>query len=273
MIEGSDMMKFIEEAFEENYELLRLEGGHALSPHVKNLALEQVKHYWKKFKETAENVSDTEVKLTLPLQMTPEGVTYSIQGIVDVVEENEKLVMYDIKTHDVDYVRENIKDYEGQLNIYAYIWQAVRGQQLDRASIIATGETDSLKKAKRRAQQMEDEKVIDEAVDKWEPEVPIELAPDHINYYLQVFGEVVDSIENLEFSPPNVERLKANVQKNKTFADHACNNCDVRFSCESYKEYAISSSRKRRKFNEFFNDFGSEQERIDLLEANLEEEG
>src|SRR5690625_925281 len=84
------MLQFIEEAFEENYELLRLEGGHSLSPHVKKLALEQVKNYWKKLRDVAENVSDTEVRLTLPERETPAGRRYTIQGVVDVVKEDNR---------------------------------------------------------------------------------------------------------------------------------------------------------------------------------------
>src|SRR5690606_21359841 len=95
-----EMLQFIEEAFEENYELLQLDGGHSLSPHVKKMALEQVKNYWMKFRHLAENVSDTEIRLTLPQQTTPLGRNYTIQGVVDVVKEDDKTVMYDIKTHD-----------------------------------------------------------------------------------------------------------------------------------------------------------------------------
>ncbi|MGG1676877.1 PD-(D/E)XK nuclease family protein [Neobacillus sp. NRS-1170] len=269
---NDEMLQFIEEAFEENYELLRLEGGHSLSPHVKKLALEQVKNYWKKLKSLAENVSDTEVKLTLPQQVTPAGRKFTIQGVVDVVKEDNQTIMYDIKTHDVEFVRCNKQDYEGQLNIYAHIWQSIRGQQLDGTSIIATGETDLLKKANQRFKQTNDEKILEDALKLWDPEVPIELTPEKVQEYLVSFGEVVDMIEEHEFLAPPVEKLKSKLKNNKTFIDHACRNCDIRFSCESYKEYAFTTTKARRNFLEFYSDYGTENERVDLIEANLEEE-
>ncbi|UDV85126.1 PD-(D/E)XK nuclease family protein [Bacillus cereus] len=269
---NEEMLEFIAEAFEENYELLRLEGGHSLSPHVKKLALEQVKQYWKKLRNLAENVSDTEVRLTLPQQKTPSGKYYTIQGVVDVVKEDDKVVMYDIKTHDVDFVRCNKKDYEGQLNIYAYIWQSIRGQHLDGTSIIAIGETDELRKAKQRASQSKNEQILEEAIVKWNPEVPIQLESEQVEAYLEAFGEVVDRIEDFQFTPPPVEKLHSKIQDNKTFAVHVCRNCDVRFSCESYKEYAYSSSRAKSNFLAFYDDYGTEHERVEVIEANLEEE-
>lgn len=43
----------LRELFEENYELLRADGGHALSPEVKLAALTQVLLYWRKLKGIA----------------------------------------------------------------------------------------------------------------------------------------------------------------------------------------------------------------------------
>ncbi|AST95666.1 PD-(D/E)XK nuclease family protein [Shouchella clausii] len=269
---NDEMLQFIEEAFEENYELLKLEGGHSLSPHVKKLALEQVKNYWKKLRNVAENVSDTEVRLTLPQQKTPTGRPYTIQGVVDVVKEDERTVMYDIKTHDADFVRSNKKDYEGQLNIYAHIWQSVRGQGLDGTSILATGETEALRKAKQRAYQSNNERFLDEALKEWDPEIPIELDPGRVETYIESFGEVVDMIEEHLFQAPPVDRLKTKLKDNKTFIEHACRNCDVRFSCKSYKEYAFTSSRARRDYIAFYDDYGTEQERVEIIEATLDEE-
>ncbi|WP_169737909.1 PD-(D/E)XK nuclease family protein [Alkalihalobacterium bogoriense] len=268
----NEMLQFIEEAFDENYELLRLEGGHSLSPHVKKLALEQVKNYWKKLHDLAENVTDTEVRLTLPQQKTPKGKSYTIQGVVDIVKEDDKVVLYDIKTHDVDFVRCNKKDYEGQLNIYAHIWESIRGQQLDATAILATGETESLRKAKRRADQANKPEILEEAMEEWNPEVPIELVSEEVEAYITAFGEVVDMIEDYQFAPPPVEKLKSKVQDNKTFAVHVCRNCDVRFSCESFKEYVFTSPSARKNFLDFYADYGTEHERVEIIEASLDEE-
>ena len=80
-------------------------------------------YYWKKLNHIAKKVIDTEVKLTLPEQVTPKGRKFSIEGIVDIVREDEETWMYDIKTHDPDYVKTHNDLYEKQLNIYSYIWQ------------------------------------------------------------------------------------------------------------------------------------------------------
>src|SRR5215203_1313146 len=134
----AEMDKWIGETFEENYLSMRMDGGHALTPDVKQMALEQVKAYYRKLRDVAEHVTDTEVRLTLPGQQTVNGREYTIEGIVDIVRDNDRTVMYDIKTHEADYVRQNIELYENQLNVYAHIWQNLRQQDLDETAIIAT---------------------------------------------------------------------------------------------------------------------------------------
>ncbi|PGL59709.1 PD-(D/E)XK nuclease family protein [Bacillus cereus] len=262
------MLQFIEEAFEENYELLRLEGGHSLAPFVKRLALEQVKLYWKKMKNLAENVSETEVKLTLPLRQTPKGRQYTIQGVVDVVREDDKTILYDIKTHDVDYVRCNKHDYEGQLNIYAHIWQTNHGQALDGTSIIATGQTEDL----RRAYQTKNPQRIQNALEQWMPEVPIDFSEEKVESTIESFGEVVDMIEEHQFTPPPIGKLLSTVRDNKLFATHVCRNCDVRFSCNSYREYAFTFMKAKNDFLAYYDDYGTEHEKAEVLETSLEGE-
>lgn len=263
-----EMLEFIEESFEENYELLRLEGGHSLAPYVKRLAIEQVKLYWKKMKPLAENVLETEVKLTLPLQKTPKGRTYTVQGVVDVIKEDDKTILYDIKTHDVDFVRCNKADYEGQLNIYAHIWQTNHGKNLDGTSVIATGQTEDLK----RAFQTRNPQRIQNALDKWIPEVPIEYKVEKVQDTIQSFSEIVDLIEEHQFSPPPIDRLMTPIRDNKLFATHVCRNCDVRFSCDSYREYAFTSMNTRNDFFSYYDDYGTEHDKAEILETNLEEE-
>ena len=58
--------------------------------------------YFRKMREVAETVSETEVKLTLPEQVSPHGNKFTIEGVVDIIRENESTTMYDIKTHDAD---------------------------------------------------------------------------------------------------------------------------------------------------------------------------
>ena len=121
-IESDEIEERIEEFFEENMATLALESGHSLSPQARETARQQVLMYWRKLRAIAERVTDTEVRLSLPQNRSPDGRTFAIEGIVDIVREDERVVMYDIKTHETETIRANIEDYERQLNVYAHIW-------------------------------------------------------------------------------------------------------------------------------------------------------
>src|ERR1700730_17227223 len=129
---------FLRETFAKNSERIRFESGHALAPETKEAALDQVLLYWRRLRNVAEKITSTEVRLHLPNQTTPKGRKFNIEGVVDIVQEGEKTIMYDLKTHDADFVRANLSTYEEQLNVYAYIWQKLRGSQLDGTAILAT---------------------------------------------------------------------------------------------------------------------------------------
>lgn len=122
----AEMETYIRNIFEQNFELLRLESGGSIAPDVKATALQQVLLYWRFLRDVAENVTDTEVHLSLPGCESPKGRDYTIEGIVDIVRDNDRTIMYDVKTHDADYVRANLPMYEEQLNVYAHIWQRLR---------------------------------------------------------------------------------------------------------------------------------------------------
>lgn len=261
---------FIREAFEENYELLRLESNYTVTPFVKNAALQQVLMYWRKLRHIALRVTETEIKLTLPDQVTTEGHKYSIEGVVDIVQEDEATMMYDIKTHDADYVRANLGLYEQQLNIYAHIWQSLRGQKLDGTAVIATAPTDEMRAAFRSGNAAKIQKVIED----WNPVVPIPLDHGKVEDTVEAFGEVVDQIENRCFAPPHVEKLKApaSTHRKVPFGTDVCRNCDARFSCNSYRQYALATiSNPDAAIRAFLEDFGSEHDRADWLDAGLGE--
>ena len=105
-----EIEEWIAREYEANYERLRLEGGHALSPEVKRQGLLQIIMYFRKMREVAETVTETEVKLTLPEQSSPEGNKFTIEGVVDIIREKDTTTMYDVKTHDADYVKANKED-------------------------------------------------------------------------------------------------------------------------------------------------------------------
>lgn len=237
-----EMEDYIRRVFEQNYEELLVESGHGLAPNAKSTALDQVLLYWRVLSDIAKNVTDTEVRLSLPNQETPKGHDYTIEGIVDIVRENDRTIMYDIKTHNADYVRENIEEYAQQLNVYAHIWQNLRQQPLDGTAIIATDFPDNVRDALSR----ENEDELAYALSRWEPVVPIEFDPKKVDETIAEFGKVIDEIEDGCFTPPPLKRLNefvSGAQRKVRFGTQVCHNCDARFSCKSYREYAWRSGR------------------------------
>src|SRR5262249_30989331 len=93
-----DIESFLREAFEANFERLREESGRSVTPDVKAAALEQVLLYWKRLRELAEKVTETEIRLLHPDQRTPAGRRYTLEGIVDIVREADTTTLYDVKT-------------------------------------------------------------------------------------------------------------------------------------------------------------------------------
>jgi predicted RNA-binding protein len=246
--------------FIENFERLRAEGGHSLSPEVKDAAWQQVRMYWKKLRDIAEKVTDTEVRLNLPNQITPNGREFCIEGVVDIVREDEKVTMYDIKTQDQEFVKSNEDFYAEQLNVYAHIWQKLRNQRLDATAIIATGLPDHVMDAVRS----EDPNAITKACEQWYPVVPIPTDMNTVQNTVQQFGKVVDYIEEHRFSPPALSALQKREGKRETFATRVCRNCDARFSCVSYRQYAVKyKDRKWTKLAGFYDMPAVENEQID----------
>jgi hypothetical protein len=244
----------LRELFVENYEMLRFEGGHHLAPEVLDDALQQVLAYWRKLRHVAEKVTDTEVKLTLPNQATPGGRVFGIEGVVDIVREEGRTTLYDLKTHRADYVRANIDRYAPQLNVYAHIWQVLRGQQLSETAIISTMLPDGLPQAMRQ----KDEARIDAFMAGWEPLIPVPF-------------DVVDRIEGHDFPPAPVEVLKSRqTGETSLFATSVCRNCDARFSCESYRDYSHGSRQDAlRTFHNYYGTTTTDAERDEWLGAGL----
>jgi len=246
--------------FEENFERLRAEGGHSLSPEVKDAAWQQVKMYWQNLQYIAEKVTDTEIRLNLPNQTTPKDRGFCIEGVVDIVREDEKVTMYDIKTHDLGFVRSNIDYYEEQLNVYAHIWQKLHNQRLDETAVIATPLPDPVMEAVRSG----DPNAIQAACQAWDPIVTIPIDATKVKETVRKFGEVVDKIEEHRFNPPSPTALKARDGSKDAFATRVCRNCDARFSCNSYREYAVKyKDRKWTKLAGFYDMPIVESEQVD----------
>lgn len=257
----------IKEIFEQNYEMLKLEGGHALTPDVTQAAMMQVLYYYRKMRSIAERVTDTEVKLTLPDQTTPDGRRFTIEGVVDIVREDDEIWMYDIKTHDPDYIKGNKEYYEKQLNVYAHIYENVRGNKLDHTAIISTAFPANMKAAVVSG----DPNRIEQEFIKWNPLIEIPFDQSKVQATIQDFGEVVDQIETNQFEPATLEFLKSKIEGTNTiFATRVCRNCDARFSCSSYREYVVASGGKSQaNFKKYFEDFGGDLEQEEWINGNI----
>jgi len=262
-----DIETRIDEFFEDNFATLKMEGGHSLSPEVRETARKQVLMYWRKLREVAERITDTEVRLNLPQQQTPKGRTFTIDGVVDIVREDERVVMYDIKTHAAAAVRAEPGQYERQLNVYAHIWQNLRGQRLDQTAVICTQLPDDLKAALSAG----DERQTEHELGRWNPLIDVPFHPQHVEETIHDFGAVVDQIEGSEFTPPPLERLMSRQPgTNAVYAVNVCRNCDARFSCASYRAYARQSSRgAEQRFRQYMDDFGEDAERSERVLASL----
>ncbi|MCL4483361.1 MAG: PD-(D/E)XK nuclease family protein [Bacteroidetes bacterium] len=268
MMQEHEIIEKIKEYFEENYEIMRLEGGHSITDYSKQEALNQVLLYFEKMREVAYSVTDTEVKLTLPDQKTPMGRNFTIEGIVDIVRENEETWMYDLKTHDAEYIASNKELYGKQLNVYAHIWQELRKQELDHTAIISTAIPQPLK----QAYLVNDVYRIRFEMAKWQPLIMIPFDQDKVKDTVLDFASVVDEIEDKKFRPTETDTLNKVMEGTNTlFATRVCRNCDARFSCSSYREYAVGKGKgERGNFKRYFEDFGSDTDQEEWINANLQ---
>jgi hypothetical protein len=242
----------IQEFFEENYRQILAEGGaHVLTPRALEQARQQVEHYWKKLRNIAISVTETEVRLQLPNRVTPKGRKFVIEGVVDLVREAGRIRMYDIKTHYCEEVKQHRSSYAAQLNVYAYIWRELRGHEINEMGIIAVQLPERLREAIRSANRV----AIVRELDLWNPLVTIPMEPSSLDETFESIARVVDQIEDGQFSPPSATRLAqvAGADENAGgddvgFATLHCRNCDGRFSCKSYRDY-MKNNKARRQFD------------------------
>lgn len=270
MTTPDDIETRIRDFFENNFEALQLEGGHSLAPEVKEAALQQVLLYWRRLSDIANRVTDTEVRLNLPDQCTPKGRHFGIDGVVDIVRENDRVIMYDLKTHAADVVRANREFYARQLNVYAHIWQHLRGQPLDETAVISTQYPEIIKEALASG----DTTRLDAELLRWDPVIDIPFDASQLAATIDEFGAVVDAIEDGEFSPPSIAKLRGRASGERlTFAGSVCRNCDARFSCSTYRMYAQESrgTAERRFRSDYLTiDLETDAEREERLLAGLD---
>ncbi len=260
----------IHEFFDDNYRQMLAEGGaHVLTPRALEQARQQVEHYWKKLRDVAVNVTETEVRLQLPNRTTPKGRRFVIEGVVDLVKEADRIRMYDIKTHYCAEVMQNKQSYSAQLNVYAYIWRELRGHGVHELGIIAVQLPATLRDAIRKG----DQKEIAEELGRWNPLIPMPFEESSIDATFDEIARTVDRIEDGLFEPPSPQRLaQTDGPDVNAFATLHCRNCDGRFSCESYRQYMHDSSKDGRRFDllKYIGDSHDDGELDDWIDGNIE---
>lgn len=271
-----DIERQIREFFDTNYRQMLAEGGaHVLTPRALEQARQQVEHYWKKLRDVAVSVTDTEVRLQLPNRVTPKGRKFVIEGVVDLVREQERIRMYDIKTHFCDEVVRHRDSYTAQLNVYAYIWNQLRGQMVHEMAIIAVQLPERLRAAIREQQTA----VIEEQLQAWNPLVPLPFETSSIEATFLKIAQTVDQIEDGEFSPPSAEKLASVAGEDQNtggkkiaFATLHCRNCDGRFSCDSYRQYMRNAGSLGRRFEllKYIDSSHDDGELDDWIDGNIE---
>jgi hypothetical protein len=266
----TDDERFLMDAFEANFERLREESGRSIAPFIKEAARQQVLLYYRRLHELAAQVEETEVRLVLPEQTSPAGRRYTLEGVVDIVEDGSSTVMYDLKTYlDADAARDHVEPHHRQLNVYAHIWKGLRGRQLDRVAVIATRPTRPLYRALRAGEPGK----IQSAMDAWDPVLEVPVDGNVVAEVMESFGRVVDLIEDRKFAPPALEVLKAPSRPDGKvpFGQDVCLNCDARFGCASYRQLvrAQSPGRSEQALRDASADFGGDAEKQDWRDSGV----
>lgn len=253
-----EIESFIEDTFRNNVNVLETEQQLRLNAYVREQALLQVKLYWKKMRELALRVSKSEVPVTLSNQSTPENRRYTIHGVADIIEEENKTIIYDIKTHDPDYIKHNKEKYEAQLNIYAKIWKDVTGKNVDGTAVIATPVPNKI----RFAIQEGNIPLLERSMAEWDPIIQLVCKEENVAETLAEFGRIVDCIENRQFDPVSLDVLNEAIAGGNTkFAVRICRNCDIRFACDSYRSYSLKQrSRSVDDIITLMKDLGDEKD-------------
>lgn len=259
----------IRQWFADNLDALQRESGHRLAPAAQKAALHQVLAYWRKLGRTvAAQVTETEVRLNLPGNKTPQGQLFNIEGIVDIVQAAGRTVMYDVKTHDVEQVRGNTDSYQRQLNVYAHIWQHLQGQALDETAIICTALPRRVEAAVRADADYPTDATaatLARELAQWEPIVSLPFDSAAVEAMIADFAGVVDKIEGGAFEPPDPARLREKVYPGArvAFGVEVCRNCDARFSCDAYRQYVRQGRPQAATayFREYVDDYGLDDDR------------
>jgi hypothetical protein len=240
---GDEIEAFIARAFEDELALIEEETGTRPNAFAINEAKRQVLLYWRKLRSTAESVEETEVHLVLPNRTSPGGRKYNLEGVVDIVAEEEGTMMYDLKTHEPEYVLAHPEEYAAQLEVYAAIYEELKGRRIDGTGVISTALPARLRGAIRAGE----ESAIERELAAWQPLLRMPFTRESRDATVEDFGRVVDKIEECSFPPQPTARLDEDFAgKGRSFGNRVCQNCDVRFSCASYRAWRLDGKKLRK---------------------------
>lgn len=242
-LSGDEMEEFIVRAFEDELGLVEEETGTRPNAFARAEALRQVLLYWRKLRDTAERVEETEVRLILPNRTSPGGRKYNLEGVVDIVTDEEGTMMYDLKTHEPEYVQAHPEEYAAQLEVYATIYEELKGRRINGTGVIST----ALPARLRAAIGSGSEDVIERELADWQPLIRMPFTRESRDGTIEDFGRVVDAIESCAFPPQPPERLDEDFAgRGRSFGNRVCQNCDVRFSCASYRAWRLDGKKLRK---------------------------
>jgi hypothetical protein len=153
--------------------------------------------------------------------------------------------MYDLKTHEPEYVRAHPADYAAQLDVYATIYEELNERKIDGTGVIST----SLPMKLRSAISKNDRAAIEKEFLSWEPLIGLPFTRESREATIEDFGRVVDCIEEGRFPPLQPKKLEEDYAgRGRSFGERVCQNCDIRYSCSSYRAWRLEG-RKLRKDN------------------------
>ena len=223
--------------FEAHFERLSAKTGRALAAQVQEAAWLQVLLYVRKLGAFARRVTETEVRLLLPNRQTPAGRRYTMEGIVDIVDNGTERLMYDIKTYLASNEYTHSEVVANQLAMYAHLFEQARGQLPTGLGIVATKPPASLDEAISQTIPQSSSNIEDELA-AWDPIVSVEMNASLLATVEAQFSNIVDRIEGGDFDPASQEQLKKSAPgARSSLAVDTCRNCGGRWGCPSYRAY------------------------------------
>jgi hypothetical protein len=118
----------------------------------------------------------------------------------------------------------------------------------------------------------ENEEYIAREMEKWDPVINVNFDHNKVAETIADFAKVVDKIENHSFEAPSLDYLTRKLEgTNIIFATRTCRNCDGRFSCPAYREYALQSGAKSgADFKKFYEEYRDDTDQEAFITANID---